>query len=290
MIATRRPYGLVFPLVLVIGGLLVLMANLGTLPADAGWRLFQLWPLLLVMLGVQLLVPHMFHGAAVPAVTLLLVGVIAVGGFAYALAGPSLTSGNYTRFESTSPAAGITAGTVTIDTAGAQVTIRAGSVGDQLYQAKIDYTGSAPRFSYDAGQLHITTTPNNVFDWYQGQDVIDLTLNPSAAWTVNVNGAGSTVKLDFTEGNLHAFKLDGVGGNATIVAAQPEGAVSVNVNGVGTGVTLQVPAGTEYRVTTQGIGTSVDGTTQTSGWATAADRYDVTANGVGSHVKVQVTG
>ena len=290
MIAARRPYGLVFPLVLVFGGLLVLMANLGTLPEDAGWRLLQLWPLLLVMLGIQLLVPHVVHGAAVPAVTLLLVGLIAVGGFAYALAGPSFTSTNYTRFESTSPVAGITAGTVTIDEAGAQVTIRAASVGDQLYQAKIDYAGSAPQFNYDAGQLRITTTRNNVFDWSRGQDIIDLTLNPSAAWTVHVNGAGSTVKIDFTAGNLHSFTLDGVGGNVTITASRPNGAVSVGVNGVGTGLTLEVPAGSEYRVTTQGIGTTVDGTGQTSGWATAADRYDVTANGVGSHVKVRVVG
>ena len=271
MIAARRPYGLVFPLVLVFGGLLVLMANLGTLPQDAGWRLLELWPLLLVMLGVQLLVPHMVKGAAVPLVTLLLVGVIAVGGFAYALAGPSSTSTDYTRFESTSPAAGITAGTVTIDASGAQVTIRAGDVGDQLYQAKIDYASSAPRFTYGAGLLHITTTRNNVFDWSRGRDVIDLTLNPAAAWVINLNGAGSTIKIDFTAGNLHSLKLDGVGANATVTLAMPEGSVPVSLDGVGTGLTLQVPAGSEYRVRDQGVGSSVDGTAETSGWAAAAD-------------------
>lgn len=290
MIAARRPYRLVFPIVLVLGGLMMLLANLGTLPSDSGWRLLQLWPLLLVMLGVELLVPQMFRGAAIPAVTLLLVGAIAFGGFAYALAGPSLVGGTYTRFQSTSPLADLTTGTVTIDAAGADVNIRAGDPGDQLYQARVDYTGTAPRFSYGDGKIHISTDQSGFFAWNRRQDIIDLTLNRSVEWTVDVNGAGATVKIDFGAGNLHSFSYDGVGGNATLMAGAPAGSVDVTLSGVGTSVILDVPSGTEYRVTAKGIGTTVDGVAQTPGWAAASDRYDVAATGVGARVTVRASG
>ena len=289
MIAARRPYGLVFPIVLVLGGLLILLANMGTLPSDSGWRLLQLWPLLLVMVGVELLVPHLFRGAAVPLVTLLLVGAIALGGFAYAVAGASLTSGTYTRVQSTLPRADVSTGSVTIDAAGAEVNIRAGDSGDQLYQAKVDYAGSAPRFSYSDGKIHISTNQNGFLIWNRRQDIIDLTLNRSVDWTVDVNGAGISAKIDFTQGKLHSFAYDGVGGNVTLLAGAPVGVVSVNVSGVGTGVTVNVPSGTAYHATASGIGTNVDGTTQTPGWEAATDRYEVSANGVGAHVTVAAT-
>src|SRR5690242_20744890 len=124
MITARRPYHVVFPVVLVVGGLLLLLANMGTLPEDAGWRLFELWPLILVLIGIELLVPHIVRGAAVPAITLLVVGAIAVGAFAYAIAGVGATTGSYTRFPSTSPAAGRPQGTVPIRTAGPPGPIR----------------------------------------------------------------------------------------------------------------------------------------------------------------------
>lgn len=290
MISARRSNRLVFPIVLVVGGALILLANLGSLPEGAGWRVLQLWPLILVMVGVQILVPHLFNGTAVPAVTLLLVGAIAAGGFAYVVAGPSLGSASYTRVESSAPSAGVTAGTITVDAAGAQVNIRAGDVGDNLYVAKIDYTGSAPRISYSDGDLHISTGQNNFFNWGQTSNRVDITLSAAAEWSVKLNGAGTNAKVDFGNGSLRLLSLNGVGATATVLAGEPKGTVPMELSGVGTSVTLSVTAGCQYRVTAKGVGTSVDGARQTAGWETSADRYDISANGVGAHVTVRVSG
>jgi hypothetical protein len=290
MIAARRSYGFVFPTILVVGGVLILLANLGTLPADAGWRLLQLWPLLLVMLGVELLVPYVFHGGATLAASLLLVGLIAAGGVAYALAGPTFGGGAYTRFQSTSPATGISAGSLTVDAAGAQVTIRSGGSGDQLYKATIDYAGSAPRFSYADGKLHISSNQNGFLSWNSRRDVIDLALDPSVPWTVVINGAGTTAAVDFGDAAPASLTVNGVGGTLTLGAGKPDGVVPVSLTGVGTNLVLNLPAGTEYRVTTHGIGTSVEGSSQTAGWESASDRYDVTVDGIGAHATVRVTG
>lgn len=290
MVAARRPYGVVFPILLIAVGALVLLANLGTLPEDTGWRLLQLWPLLFVMLGVQLLVPHLVHGAAVPAVTLLLLAVIALSGLAYALAGPSAGSASYTRFQSSSPVAGLTQGTIRIDDAADKVTITAGDTGTDLYQAKIDYVGSAPKFSYSDGNIRISRDSNFINFWGRPRDVVSLVVNPAVAWSVTLDGAGTTTTIDLSNGKLQSFHLNGAGGNATLIAGDAHGAVSIGINGVGLSLTLQVPRSADYRVTAEGIGTSIDGVAQTSGWANAADRYDVSVNGVGARVSVSATG
>lgn len=290
MIAARRPYHVVFPLVLIVGGLLLLLASLGTLPEDAGWRLFQLWPLILVLAGIELLVPHIVRGAAVPAITLVVVGAIAVGAFAYAIAGAGTTSGSYTRFQSTSPAAGRTEGTVTIETAGAQVTITSADLGTALYSVKIDYKGAAPRFSYSDGDIRIASPTNtNLFIWNSRQTIVDLTLSKSAAWSVVINGAGTSATIDLADTKLRSLALSAVGGSVTMNAGVPDGIVAVKLSGVGTSLDMKVPVGTDYRVTSDGLGTTIGGTSQTPGWSAASDRYDVSVNGIGAHATVALS-
>ncbi len=291
MIAVRRPYHVAFPIVLIGGGLLLLLASLGTLPEDAGWRLLALWPLLLVLAGIELLIPHIVRGAAVPAVTLVLVGAIAIGAFAFAVAGPRTASGPYTRFESTSAAAGRTEGTVTIETAGAQVTIRSADLGTQLYSAKIDYRGAAPRFSYADGDIRIASPTNTIpFNWSSQQTVVDLTLSTSTGWDVVINGAGTSATIDLADTKLKSLTLNGVGGSVGLNAGAPDGIVAIRLSGVGTGLDMKVPAGTDYRVTADGLGTSIGGSAQTPGWASAFDRYDVSVDGIGAHATVGFSG
>ena len=291
MIAARRPYHVVFPIVLIVGGILALLASLGTLPEDAGWRLLALWPLLLVLAGIELLVPHIVSGRAVPVITLVLVGAIAVGAFAYAIAGPATTTGSYTRFQSTSAAAGRTEGTVTIDTAAAKVTITSADLGTELYSVKIDYTGSAPRFSYSDGDIRIASpTNNNLFTWNRPQTIVDLTVSSSAAWSIDINGAGTSATVDLANTKLRSLTLNAVGGTVALRAGAPDGIVTVRLSGIGTGLDMKVPAGTEYRATADGLGTNIGGTAQTPGWASASNRYDVSVNGIGAHATVAIAG
>ena len=290
MVTTRRTTGFLLPAILILGGALILLANLGTLPQDAGWRILQLWPLILVAIGVELLVPHLVQGAAAIVLALALVLVIALGGFVYALAGPSMGSASYVRFQSTSPVAGVREATLRIDDAADQVTITSRDLGDQLYQAKIDYVGSAPGFAYGNGDVTITRSSNFFNSWGRARDVIQLDLNQSVAWTVVMDGAGTTTRIDLSGGRLQSFHLNGAGCNVTLIAGAPHSAVTVAVDGVGIQLNVQVPAGTDYRITADGVGTSVDGVAQTSGWSAAADRYDISLNGVGAHAAVATSG
>src|SRR5256885_16210005 len=53
-----RNRGLLFPLILIAIGVIVLLANTGVLSRPALERLGDLWPLLLVILGLQLILNY----------------------------------------------------------------------------------------------------------------------------------------------------------------------------------------------------------------------------------------
>src|SRR5260221_14711850 len=74
MPALRRP-SLLWPLVLIGLGALLLLQTVGWLPASLWAALVQLWPLLLIVVGLDLLVGrHSARAAAMP----ILVGVVLV--------------------------------------------------------------------------------------------------------------------------------------------------------------------------------------------------------------------
>jgi hypothetical protein len=216
---------------------------------------------------------------------LLLVAVVAVGGLAYALFGQSFGT-TYTRFHSTSAAAGETRGTIRIDGAPERITITARDIGAQLYEANVDYVGSAPRLSYEDGNVWISKDSNVVSSWGRSRDIVELSVNPSVAWTIEIDTAGTTTRLDLSSAKLRSFKLDGAGSTVKLTAGQPQGVVSVSISGVGNSLAVSLPGSAEYRVTADGIATNVGGTPETQGWSTAQDRYDVSLNGVGSSATV----
>ncbi len=290
MIAARppqpRPRSYILPILLIVGGAVLLLANSGVLNEDAGWRLLALWPLILVMIGLQLVATRLFSGRAASAVALVAVALVALLGMAYVVGGPA-AGGTYTRFTSSAATAGATAGTLTIDAAGSRVQLTGADLGDQLYQANVDYAGQAPRVTYSAGDLRIASGPVNGLSWNRKADVIAVNVNASIPWTVVVNSAGVTVRMDLANGDLRSFTLNGVGSTADLSLGAPAGTVPITLNGVGTSATVGVPQGTEYRTSADGLATVVSGVRETAGFAAAADRYEIAAKGVGARLTVE---
>lgn len=288
MIAARpeRPRSFILPLLLIVAGAALLLANSGLLSEGAGWRLVELWPLLLVMLGIQLVVSRLFEGRTASVVALVAVGVVALGGLVYVVAGPERT-GTYTTFSAGAPLEGATSATLTLDTAGSRVALATDSPSDQLYQASVDYAGAAPRIVRSGADVRITSGPATGWNWNRKSDVMRISLNPSVAWTVVINGAGVSITGDLGAASLRSLTLNGAGARADLALGAPSGVVPVRLAGVGSEITVSVPAGTEYRMTSDGLATSITGTPETPGWAAAADRYDISASGVAAKLTVR---
>ena len=75
----------VLPLALILAGAAALLINLNVVPAAAGWALAQLWPLLLVAWGLELVAPRNWGRGAGLAVLGLAVALVPPGNAAAGL-------------------------------------------------------------------------------------------------------------------------------------------------------------------------------------------------------------
>lgn len=73
---------------------------------------------------------------------------------------------------------------------------------------------------------------------------------------------------------------------ARVVLPRPRGTVEIRVSGGATQLTLVPPPGVEYRVETSGGLTSVDGLTESPGYATASDRVLARFSGGAASVRI----
>jgi hypothetical protein len=85
----NRGRGLIFPVLLIAVGLIFLLANTGVLSEGALQRLRELWPVLLVLLGLQLVLNHTLPRPQATLVGLVAMGVAIIAALAYAVLGPT---------------------------------------------------------------------------------------------------------------------------------------------------------------------------------------------------------
>src|SRR3982074_2069981 len=92
--AGPRYRNLLWPAVLILLGIFALLVNTNLIPTDRLYRLADLWPLVLIVIGLELFVRR----APMPAATrtlagVLIVAVAVVGALAYVAVGPSIPGG-----------------------------------------------------------------------------------------------------------------------------------------------------------------------------------------------------
>jgi len=109
-----RNRGLLFPLVLIAIGIIVLLANTGVLSPQALERLGDLWPLLLVILGLQLILNHTLPRQQATLIGLGATAVIVVAAVAYAALAPAAPFG-IQRFDSSEQLGGLSEATLDIN-------------------------------------------------------------------------------------------------------------------------------------------------------------------------------
>lgn len=285
-----RRHATFLPVLLVLSGVLLLLFSLDVLPAGAGWRLLEVSPLLLVMLGLQIVVDRLLTGSTAAAVSLAAVGLTGVLGLTYVVVGPTIGTGDYSRFTSSSPAVpGLDHATLQVDTAGSRVSVIFADTGSDLYRAQVDYAGSAPKFDYANGQLKLTSGNTFGVNWGGRPDAFRLTLSDRLPWAIRVNGAGTSTTVEMLAGRLRSFTIDGVGCDVQLAAGPPSGTVPVQLAGLGSKLTVTLPAGVQYRARADGLGTSVTGAAESSGWASTADRYDIFGDGLGIAIAVKTS-
>src|SRR5438445_9827920 len=109
-----RSRGLLVALLLIAIGIIVLLANTGVLSQQALERLGDLWPLLLVILGLQLILNHTLPRRQATLIGLGATAIIVIVALAYAALAPATPFG-IQRFDSSEQLGGLSEATLDLN-------------------------------------------------------------------------------------------------------------------------------------------------------------------------------
>jgi hypothetical protein len=295
-----RNRGLLLPLLLIAIGAIVLLANTGVLSTQALERLGDLWPLLLVILGLQLILNHTLPRQQATLIGLAATAIIVVAAVAYAVLAPA-TSFATQRFDSNERLGGLSAASLDLNY-GATIDVKAASLGDTLYQAHVDYPSgeNPPTISLDreSGTLQIRESSSfSPFHLFGGsRRHVQLTLTDQVPWSIQIGGGAATLRLNLRHAQLSKLDISGGANQLDAQLPSPKGTVTINVSGRANNVTIVAPAHTQWRVAVSGgvSAVTINGSSsgnlggdfqqQSPGYNAATDRFDIVISGGASHL------
>ena len=297
-----RPYrrrGMFWPLVLIGVGLIALLANYGIVNRVSFVSILALWPVLLILLGIDIAFARRW-----PVPTL--AAEVVIIGAALLLAATQPSALTFTSFtfntgkDCPSPAA--------------SVSVPRGS----LQSLRLAINGGAARYRVTGGAaaaLEATSDGTDVCLQDQSSATRgDVTLSQAGAHfggavTVNVrvptdlplsltvNGGAGEFLVDLHDVKVTDVRMSVGASTTTIVLPQPTGDVAVRMEGGASNVNVEILAGVEARVTVSGglvsssslnpRATKNGGVIETPGYSTATDRVTVNIAGGATSVTVR---
>lgn len=285
--------GIVWPLLLIVVGLVFLAANLGVI---AGVRLLDvlaLWPLLLVLIGLELALAHRHPVAA-------LASELAVLAVAVALVILQPVYPQWLSFVAPVPAGS------------SSVSVPRGSAAALTFHL----TGGAGTFTLHGGAtdlvnvtsdrsdlvLHTSgtrTVTARVDEGDQGPRLgapaahVDARVASDVPVSIDVDAGAGEFTVDLSDVRTTDARLNVGAASLRLVLPKPSGNVSVTVSAGASSVVIEVPDGVEASVSTSGALMSVRSEnprvagTQTSGYGSAADRVTVRVTAGASSVVIR---
>jgi hypothetical protein len=283
----NRYRGFLLPAVLIAVGLLFLLDNLGWLSSDALLRLVSLWPLLLVVAGIQVIANHTLDRRTAAMAGLAAILVATVGAVAYAAFGPTELLGTK-HTHASERLNGLTSGTLSLEFGGT-VRINQSALGDLMFQADADSpNGQPPNISLDRtnGTVSIQGSRWPFLPFVSAAHrQITITLNDRIPWAVEIGGGSADVHLDIGELRLTRLELSGGARNVDAVMPAPSGTVPIEISGGARDISIHSPK-TAWRIQVSGgarairIGSdsfsgSEDLSRQSSDYEQAVNRYAI---------------
>src|SRR5690348_9573355 len=167
-----------WPAVLILIGAVALLVNAGWISADPLYLLVNLWPLILIVIGLELIVRQSVPGTTGDVASALIVVLAVAGAATYVAVGPNPSTTHI--LDAHSSVAGVEQASLEMDVGSANITVSSSNVleGD-LYQAHIEYAGFKPSVSFDqsTGLVRVSQSSGN-FPFLQSRRfVLDVKVN-----------------------------------------------------------------------------------------------------------------
>jgi hypothetical protein len=286
-----RYRSLIWPALLILAGVIALLVNVGAIPADRLFLLVNLWPLILIVIGLELIVRRGLRGVAADAAAAAVVIVAVIASAAYIAATPSPANPN--TIDLSEPLGELHTASLQLNFGSSTVEITEGSdLGSRLFQAHIE--GPNPgldwKFDKSTGALTVSQHTRFPFAFQNGHVIAKIQLSSEVSWTINENTGASTDTINLPHVKVDSISINTGASREEITLGQPSGIVPVEVNGGALTVNVGRPAGTEASVSVSGglVSLNADGTSrhgigdlsyQSSGFGGASDAYRIKVNG-----------
>jgi hypothetical protein len=297
-----RRYGgdrrIVLPLLLILIGVLFLLGNFGFLDRIALWRLGDLWPLLLVLIGGLLIINRLLAQQPARLASMALVALLVIVGSAYLLAYP-VSGGGSQDFKAS--VGSLEKAELSLEFGATAVDVNTESLGDDLFRAHFEYSPGEPAPSgtvdRETGTVTLRQNPHMNPFAFSGprHDRVVVRLNDRVAWKVRISGGASQMGLNLSTGRVSGVEISGGASQMDLTLPAPHGTVRVAISGGASQMHIRCASGTAARITvTGGVGTlQVNDSRQTGvgqltlatpGYDSTADRYDIQITGGASNV------
>jgi cell wall-active antibiotic response 4TMS protein YvqF len=293
----RRPRGLFWPLVLIGIGLVALLANYGFITGLSVASILALWPVLLILLGVDIAFARRW-----PVPTLAAEVAIIAGALLLALTQPavlSLGTFNFNDCDNPTSQSTIARGTLAslalrLDAGGSRFRIVGGAT--NAVEASADRTQLCvrDRSTGTSGDVRISQGGRAQFG---GDQEIVLKVASDLPLSLTVNAGAGDFLIDLHDVKVTTARMSIGAASTTLVLPHPSGDVAIRMDGGASSVVIQIPADVEARITVTGGLVSSNTTNprasksgngiETAGYATAKDRVTVTVTGGATSVSVQ---
>jgi hypothetical protein len=199
-----------WPFILVGVGLVWLLSNLQIIPTVNLSVIFRFWPLLLVLLGLDILIGRRYRWAGA------VIGLLAIGGvIALLIASPALgiDTGAQTKTETFSaPVGQATLVNYNLETSSAPVEIRALKESTELVLANITHRGTI-RFEVTGTtsknvSISEVSDPNTWFNWDFSTDRLKwvIQLSPNVLSDLIIDGGSGSINADLTGVMLQSLR------------------------------------------------------------------------------------
>lgn len=243
----RRYPSLVWPIILITVGVLFLLSNLGVFKDVNFGEFWRLWPVLLILFGLEILVGRR---SVLGNVIVLIITIAVVAGVVILLvSAPEVLGrppgGAVHRINE--PLNGVERADLEVDFGAGQLDIRALTDSSSLITGELDLASRrTPSWTIDRGSgrasMTLQYTRGNWFgDWGRGRgDEWDLRLSPKVGYSLDVDVGAGIAMLDLTGLNLKELNIANGAGQSTLILPK-EGDFSARVSsGVGR-LVLEIP-------------------------------------------------
>ncbi len=221
---TRNPYRSFFwPVILLGAGVIWLLSNLKLIPTENLWILLRLWPVLLIMVGLNVL-----FARRLPLIGALL-GLLVIAGVVYILLNGSalgLEREIEPRTESFTVEVGDTTSVdLDLNLSVQETTVNVLQNSTNLLEAEIGHIGEIEFSVLGTDDKHIDLAQVGVESWFswilpevEGEELVwDIGLSPEVPFDLTVDASTGSAELDLEDMQLERFRYDASTGSSTII-------------------------------------------------------------------------